>query len=457
MDPTSATLTSNHLLFLHACLGLGLPRQALPVLNKSYHCLPRISRPKLDTVLLCARHDLSCEFINTQSAISGPIGILDVQEYHLLEANIYTGLRDYARADLALRMVLGVPLQNNAISPLSVEAYKKLQLVSLLYIDTRYTPEVSVQQVSGNQNPTGLRSTLSMLSKPYEALANSFIKRDHKRYEAERIVAGSLWSADGNQGLVEEASRALLRHRIRDLQDIYLALPLSKVADHVSLSVSDTQTLLNTMIATSELNATLSPPTSSDITTSILRFTADQQTPSPAAQAAALKAQTARLDSLARSIAEVDRRLDLSKDYRDSFRRGGAAARASERGGGGGLGFGSGLGMPDAAGSHNSASSSFQNFDFSNGGGGGGGPGEGTFLPASMAAAPGMEFLSGGGGGGGAAAAAHGMAPHGWFDDGVDAMDFAGAGFDFAGGGGGGGGGVYDDDDDDEDEDLMAP
>lgn len=451
MDPTSATLTSNHLLFLHACLGLGLPRQALPVLNKSYHCLPRSSRPKLDTVLLCARHDLSCEFINTQSAISGPIGILDVQEYHLLEANIYTGLRNYTRADLALRMVLGVPVQNNAISPLSVEAYKKLQLVSLLYNDTRYTPEAGVQQASSNQNPAGLRSTLSMLSKPYEALANSFVKRDHKRYEAERIVAGSLWSADGNQGLVEEASRALLRHRIRDLQDIYLALSLSKVADHVSLSVSDTQTLLNTMIATSELNATLSTSTSSDVTTSILRFTANQQTPSPAAQAVALKAQTARLDSLTRSIAEVDRRLDLSKDYRDSFRRGGAAARASERGGGG-LGFGSGLGMPDAAGSHNSASSSFQNFDFSNGAGG---PGEGAFLPASMAAAPGMEFLSGGGGGGAAGGAAHGVAPHEWFDDGADAMGFAGAGFDFASGGGGGGV-VYDDDDDDEDEDLMA-
>lgn len=302
MDPMSATFTSNHLLFVRTCLELRVPRQALPLLNKDTLTLPHSINPSIDPRVLCSSFDLSSDYITKSSFISDDLAVQDIQEYYLLGARIYAGIRNYSRASLFLHLVLATPSNNNSIGALTVEAHKALHLISLLHNGTAYKPSSASNTASQRQ--------LSIVSKPYEALSDAFTRRDFSKFQAEKQLGADIWRTDGNTGLVEEASEALRRYRVLDLQETYSALPVSHVASHLELSIESTTTLLTSMIRNGHLHATLSSPSQNS---SVLRFSAQHSTDENTAQSIA--SHQLALEELSIYIQETDRRLSSSKEY----------------------------------------------------------------------------------------------------------------------------------------------
>lgn len=184
IDPTSSTFTSTHLLFVQLCLQAAIPRLALPVLDKDIYGLPTDPIKNVDEQFPCATHQLSSTFITKSSEISANLKPADVQEYYLLGAQIYIGLRNFPRAHLFLELVLATP-NNHTATPLMLEAYKKLLMISLLSTGDRYTPKGTLDQQT--------HKALSNMSRAYEALADIFKNRDVQRLTAEVDAGTQIW------------------------------------------------------------------------------------------------------------------------------------------------------------------------------------------------------------------------------------------------------------------------
>jgi len=303
---------------MHVCLALSLPRQALPLLDNDIYCLPADPTRGIDERLLCADHELSCGYITTTSGITDKITVAEIQEYYLLGAFVYIGVRNYERARLFLEMVLSVPTTNSAVNPYMVEAYKKLQILGLLAQGNPFPSSHLMDQASAK--------VIQSLSKPYDALVEAFKNRDLQKFHAEIDVADKVWEKDGNLGIVTEAAEALRRFRVIDLASTYAALPVDRVATHLSLSPQATLQLLNNMITLGHVQASIS---SSD-GASILRFQAQQKHVADATEEA-VAAQVKKIEALSAFVKEADRRLALTKEYMDYVRRnkktdGGAAS-----------------------------------------------------------------------------------------------------------------------------------
>ena len=185
MDPSSSTFTTNHLLFLQLCLDAGSPRQALPILDKDIYCFPGHVPKEIDQRLWCSDNDLSSTYITKGSGISGALAAVDVQEYYLLGAYVYIGLRMHDRARLFLELVLATPSQGHAVDFFMVEAYKKLLLLGLLAQGRSFKSSQTVDQSS-------LR-TIQNLSKHYSVLVEAFQNRDLQKFYAEMDVAMDLY------------------------------------------------------------------------------------------------------------------------------------------------------------------------------------------------------------------------------------------------------------------------
>ena len=308
MDPSGATYTSNHLLFLHVCLALRLPRQALPLLDKDIYCLPESPKRGIDERVSCADHELSCGYITTTSGISEKITEAGIQEYYLLGAFVYIGVRNYERARLFLEMVLAVPTNNSAVNQYMVEAYKKLQILGLLAQGRPFKSSHLIDQASAK--------AIQSLAKPYDALVEAFRNRDLQRFHAEVDVAEKTWEQDGNLGIVTEAAEALRRFRVIDLASTYAALPVDRVATHLSLSPDATLQLLTNMIAAGHVQASISTHGGA----SILRFQ-PQQKQAVAVTEETVAAQVKKIEALSAFVKEADRRLALTKEYVEYVRR----------------------------------------------------------------------------------------------------------------------------------------
>ncbi|THW64674.1 hypothetical protein D6D20_02636 [Aureobasidium pullulans] len=323
LDPESSTLTSNHLLLLRVCLAAGLPRQALPVLDKDIYNFPSDPQKHVDDRLPCAYHDLSATFITKPSNISASLTASDVHEYYLLGAHIYIGLRRYNRARLFLELVLSSPTQNVA-TPIMVEAYKKSILVSLISTG-------SLTFTKGLVN-TQMIKTYSSLAKPYEVLADVFKKRDVLRLDAEVAAAAAVWDDDGNTAIVNQVAESLRRYRVIDLQKTYAALPIEGIAAHLNLTTPATTTLLSTMVRDGHLNAMLHQPITGPDTRPVLRFLSHNPNQPLVDQDALLKEKSVRIEQLAKHVREADRKLALQKEYVEATRRTKRAENAGAQG-----------------------------------------------------------------------------------------------------------------------------
>lgn len=185
LDPSGSTFTSTHLLFLRLCLAATLPSQALPVLEKDIYNFPTNPIKDVDDQELCAPHHTSATFITRSSGLTAEIHPTDVQEYYLLGAHVYIGLRRWSRARLFLELVLASP-STHVATPLMIEAYKKLILLGLLTTGQPFSTKGLVDQQT--------QRTLSSLLKAYEVLGEIFKNRDLQRFNAELDVGAQLWA-----------------------------------------------------------------------------------------------------------------------------------------------------------------------------------------------------------------------------------------------------------------------
>lgn len=184
LDPASSTFTTTHLLLVRICLLAGLPRQALPVLDKDIYDFPTNPIKGVDDREPCGPHQSSATFITRASEISGDMAAVDVQEYYLLGAQIYTGLRQWPRAKLFLELVLASP-STQVATPLAVEAYKRLILLGLLSAGQPFSTKGMLDQQA--------QKHVATLSKAYEVLADAFKNRDIQRFNAEADAGTQIW------------------------------------------------------------------------------------------------------------------------------------------------------------------------------------------------------------------------------------------------------------------------
>lgn len=323
MDPTSSTFTSNHLYFLHLCLQAQSPRQALPILDHDISSLPTNPLKNIDEVHPSSARS-SAAYITPSSHISAPLHPHQIQEYHLLGAHIYLGLRNYARARLFLELVLSSPTPG-AATPLMVEAYKRHILVSLLANGKPYP-------VPSTVSASTLRA-ISPLVRAYDALAETFRNRDLARFRAEAEAGREEWEEDGNAGVVKQVEEGLRRVRVRDLQRTFAALRVGQMVRLLGKEEAETVALVKAMIEEGSLDAVVSEGSGGDGSgealnghgAAVVRFSSAKPNAGvqsgPADQAAALEEQAQRIQTLSAAVREADRKLALSREYVDWRRR----------------------------------------------------------------------------------------------------------------------------------------
>ena len=128
-------------------------------------------------------------------------------------------------------------------------------------------------------------------------------------------------------GLVLQVLNAFRRFLILKLEKTYAALPISLVAEQTSpqpTNIAETASYLTSLIASGQLNATLSSSTNT-AGTSVLRFAATSHD-GPLARTETqnfeeLQKQTERFTYLTRHIKDTERRLELSKEYLEWARK----------------------------------------------------------------------------------------------------------------------------------------
>lgn len=303
LDPTGGTFTTNHLRLLRHCLTAGCPSQVLPLLDHDIYAFPQKPTKNMPEELLNEESDLSNGFITEGSAFSGKPKLEHVLEYYLLGAGIYIGNRKFGRARLFLEYIILTPSSGHGSSALQMEAYKKWILLGLLSEGRRFPlPRTSDQQ---------LVKSLRATSKAYEALAEDFEKRDHRKFQAEAETGMQVWQDDGNVRFVKEVADALFRYRVVDLQKTYAALPVSRVTSLLDLEASSVQQMLSNMIRAGQLRASITPSSAGD---AVLRFHSAPSNMSTTGDDS-LEAQTKRIEKLVASIKDADRRLRLTNEY----------------------------------------------------------------------------------------------------------------------------------------------
>ena len=312
LDPTAGTFTTNHVYFLRACLNNGVPRQALPIIDNPIYAFPHANPKGVPEDLPSEDYELSNAYITAKSGFSGKLHPEYILEYYLLAAHISIGIRSWSRARLFLEYVILTPSSQHTVSALQVEAYKKWILVGLLAEGKLFPYPRTAEQ--------SIMKAIKSASKPYEILGEDFEKRDVRKFQAEMDVGTQIWYEDGNLTLVKEASEALLRFRVRDLQKTYAALPVSRVATHLSFSADATLQMVSQMIRAGHLNASVTPGATAG--EAVLRFHVnDAPASSAAAQKDDLSAQTARIERLVSYVQDADRRSQLTKEYVDVQKR----------------------------------------------------------------------------------------------------------------------------------------
>lgn len=305
LDPTAGTFTTLHLRIVRLALAAGIPSQALPILDKDIYAYPQNLAKNVPEDLLSDTIEFSNSFINNRSGFTLKVLPEFILEYYLLGAQVYLALGRFARARLFLEYILLTPSVQHAVSAFQAEAYKKWVLLGLLAEGRTYgVPRTMDQSV--------LKSVRS-LSKAYDALAEDFEKRDWKKFQAEADKGDREWQEDGNHRLVTEAAQALLRYRVLDQRKTFAALPVTRLAGILELSVDAVLELLVGMASLGRLPATVSSPDAN----AVLRFhTEDDST-----AAESLETQTARIQALIAYVKDADRRLQLTREYVDNQKR----------------------------------------------------------------------------------------------------------------------------------------
>ncbi|KZM25342.1 hypothetical protein ST47_g3537 [Ascochyta rabiei] len=320
LDPTTGTFTSTHVDLIRLCLETRSYAAAEPILDNYIHSLPSqipaAVREGLEYSVPCADVARSGEYINRSSGHSGRVVFADVQEYYILGAMAYLGLRQFKKAHHFLEHVLVMPSANVA-NGLMLEAYKKWVLLSCLVSG-------EAKQVPRSANATAMKQ-VRCASKAYEAVAEAYTQLSNPSKLKAQINAGAqTWAEDGNTGLVKAVLDSQTRAYVLRLSRTFSAMPVGNIARSVGGSAEETAQYLETLITDGYLNGRVEQ-TDKAQAGMVLRFFLDP-TQGPLAksekqQQQALLAQTQRTKALAGQVQDADYRLTLSKEFIENWKR----------------------------------------------------------------------------------------------------------------------------------------
>ncbi|KAF1930280.1 uncharacterized protein M421DRAFT_369933 [Didymella exigua CBS 183.55] len=320
LDPTTGTFTSTHVDFIRLCLETRSYAAAEPILDNYIHSLPSsipaAVREGSEYSVLAADVARSGEFIHKASGHSDKVTFVDIQEYYVLGAMAYLGLRQFAKAQHFLEHVLIMPSANVA-NGLMLEAYKKWVLLSCLVSG-------GPKSIPRSANATAIKQVRGS-SKAYEAVADAYTHVNNMSKLKAQINAGAqTWSEDGNTGLVKAVLDSQMKAYVSRLSRTFSAIPVFNIARNVGGSADETTQYLETLIKEGHLNARLEQTDKAE-TGVVLRFYLDP-TQGPLAktekqQQQALFKQTLRTNALADQVRDADYRLTLTKEFIENLKR----------------------------------------------------------------------------------------------------------------------------------------
>ena len=221
LDPTTGTFTHFHLKFIELCMETRSYAAAEPVLDNNIHSIPtKIPaqvREGLEYSVPCADIATSGEYITQGSGHSEKVTLLDLQEYYLLGAMAYLGLRQFKKAQQLLEHVLVVPSVNVA-NGLMLEAYKKWVLVSCLVHSTvskmldildNHPNRTQDRAIPRTANSVAIKQVKSA-SKAYEALAEAYTQLSNMSKLKVQIKYGAeIWADVSSRNMQIWLSRHL--------------------------------------------------------------------------------------------------------------------------------------------------------------------------------------------------------------------------------------------------------
>ncbi|KAG8737901.1 hypothetical protein FRC10_007548 [Ceratobasidium sp. 414] len=216
----------------------------------------------------------------------------DNLQYHYLGGCIYAGLKRFKDAEDFFELTVTAPA--TVASAVQIEAYKKLTLIQLiLYGEARNPPRYI----------SGVVTRMYKTQTTYLNLAKNYgIVNPHE------MPAGDAetFSRDNNLGLLKQALARIPFWAVHKLTKTYVSLSLAEIGQAIKIADEGTvRILLQTMISTGEIFATISP-------SGIVRF---EDAPIPAMTAA----EGERALGLARTqclkLIELDKQVARSKSY----------------------------------------------------------------------------------------------------------------------------------------------
>ncbi|KAF2000546.1 hypothetical protein P154DRAFT_522452 [Amniculicola lignicola CBS 123094] len=317
LDPASGTFTLTHLHFIRLCMETRSYVAALPILDNYIHTipgqLPQIVLTELEYSVPGADHTNSGEYIHHKSGHSDKVNILDVQEYYLLGAMAYIGLRQFKKAKEFLEHVLISPTSNVA-NGYMLEAYKKWVLCSCLALG-------GVKSIPRTVNGPALKQ-MRAVSKAYDALGQAFVQLGNLPKLRAQINAGKdLWLEDGNTGLVNELRDQQYRFYVSRLSRTFSAIPVSNIASNLGGSAEELTAYLEKEIKDGHQNAVLEQTDQGVVLRFFLNPTEGPLAKSEKQQQQALFEQTQRTNTLADEVKSADYRLSLTREYMEHLRR----------------------------------------------------------------------------------------------------------------------------------------
>lgn len=173
----------------------------------------------------------------------------DLLLYYYYGSMVYIGLKQFNLAQEALSTVLHVP--TNTITAISVEAFKKHILVSLI--------------VQGKSPSLSSKSGASQIFRHLRTYASEYVNFG-ETYETNQVDKVSeyitkhteVFQKDGNFGLVKQCLQALYRLNIQRLTQTYLTLSLKNIAETVGLkSAQEAEFRVLEMIDNGEIVASI--------------------------------------------------------------------------------------------------------------------------------------------------------------------------------------------------------
>ncbi|KFX99021.1 hypothetical protein V490_01991 [Pseudogymnoascus sp. VKM F-3557] len=310
LDPAASTLTSAHLILARAALESQEYSSAAPILGRHILYIPTVGRhPKHPCSLRLRAH----EYLTTESGLTKKLSTQDILEYFSYSASIFIGLQQWENAAECLENAITYPVRGIAVSKIMVEAYKKWTLVKVLL--TGKAPALPP-----NTNSSASKA-FHILGKPYDVVVGLFEVGTASRLNAEITAGMTIWSADGNAGLMRVVLGSHQKHQIRRLSSLYETIPVSYISKTtvsaetgIKLeSDSAVEALLSNMISQGELLGTLVAAKGDQ--PAFLRFAPTLQVSDETQVERELAGAMARIETMVEDIKATDHLLTHEKEY----------------------------------------------------------------------------------------------------------------------------------------------